>query len=120
MDHGGSVAVSSGPGWNDPPAAALIGALAKSKNATKTSTVSSITSPITQPLAMAPEQPQQQPPMNFGAQQGYHYPDQSSYDQQQPYGQVAAPPPPVNMMQPQVCAKNIYLFTLSGQVSLQP
>ena len=108
MDHGGSVAVSSGPGWNDPPAAALIGALAKSKNATKTSTVSSITSPITQPLAMAPE-PQQQPPMNFGAQQGYHYPDQSSYDQQQPYGQVAAPPPPVNMMQPQVCTKNIYL-----------
>merc|ERR1719266_965316 len=71
IDHGGSIAVSSGPGWNDPPAAAL--AMAKSKAAAKTATVSAITGPITQPLAMMqPAESQHQyqpPPMNFGAQQ---------------------------------------------------
>ena len=113
IDHSGSIAVSSGPGWNDPPAAAL--AMAKSKAAAKTATVSAITGPITQPLAMMPESQHQHqpPPMNFGAQQqGYQqYQDQSAYDQS--YGGQAAappPPPPMNMMQPQT---NPYSHTVS-------
>ena len=60
--------MSSGPGWNDPPAAAL--ALAKARAEKKTNTVNSITAPITapimQPLAGVPETapPVQAPPMN--------------------------------------------------------
>ena len=123
IDHGGSIAVSSGPGWNDPPAAAL--AMAKSKAAAKTATVSAITGPITQPLAMMqPAESQHQyqpPPMNFGAQQqGYQYQDQQpqqSYDQfgGQAAAVAPAPPPPMNMMQPQ--SNNPYSHTVSQKIS---
>ena len=83
IDHG--IPVSSGPGWNDPPAAAL--ALAKARAEKKTNTVNSITAPITapimQPLAGVPETapPVQAPPMNYGYQQPYYGQQQQSYDQ---------------------------------------
>ena len=80
IDHG--IPVSSGPGWNDPPAAAL--ALAKARAEKRTNTVNSITAPIMQPLAGVPETsapPVQAPPMNYGYQQPYYGQQQQSYDQ---------------------------------------
>ncbi len=53
---------SAGPGWNDPPAAALLNTVAKKSVLTKPT--ASITDPIMQPLM----QPQQQPDP-YGMQQ---------------------------------------------------
>ena len=93
--------MSSGPGWNDPPAAAL--ALAKARAEKKTNTVNSITAPIMQPLAGVPETPAppvQTPPMNYGYQQNYY-----GQQQQQSYEPtpVSAPMmPPVAPIAPAV------------------
>ena len=97
IDHGPPV--SSGPGWNDPPPAAL--AMANKPKAVP-KTVNAITSPITSPLGLAEPSQSQAPPMNFGGhqQQGYYH-QQQAYGDQGSYGQVAAPPPPMTMMQPQ-------------------
>ena len=84
IDHG--IPVSSGPGWNDPPAAALhLAKKAQKKAIAATNTVNAITSPITQPLAMGGgAEPEQPPPMGMGSNPGMPPPPQMNYGYQQP------------------------------------
>ena len=76
--------MSSGPGWNDPPAAALHIAKKKAAVVAATNTVNAITSPITQPLAMGGGvEPEQPPPMGLGSNPGMPPPPQMNYGYQQ-------------------------------------